>query len=79
MEKQLIKQWYCEQYPEDEMGEEINPEITFEDLFDVLDNYQDVYEALGVDDSTIRERVFCRLATIMGVEYEYIYEQWLRA
>lgn len=79
MEKQSIKQWYCNQYPEDEMGEEINPEITFEDLFDVLDNYQDVYEALGVGDSIVRERVFDRLATIMGVEYDYIYEQWMRA
>ena len=79
MEKQSIKQWYCNEYPEDELGEEIDPYITFEDLFDVLDNYQDVYEALGVDDSIIRERAFAMLATIMGVEYEYIYEQWLRA
>lgn len=79
MEKQSIKQWYCNEYPEDEMGEGINPDITFEDLFNVLDNYQNVYEALGVDDSIIRERAFAKLATIMGVEYDYIYDQWMRA
>lgn len=74
-----IKDWYCEQYPTDELGFEIDSEITFYDLFRVLDAYGDVYEAMGVGDSIIRERAFEKLAEIMGVEYDYIYEQWLRA
>ena len=57
----------------------INNKITFEDLFIVLDTYKDVYEALNVWDSVIRERVFGKLAEIMKVDYDYIYEQWLRA
>lgn len=74
-----IKDWYIKEYSTDELGVEINNEITFEDLFNVLDTYKDVYEALGVWDSIVRERVFDRLAKIMNVDYDYIYEQWLRS
>lgn len=77
--KTKIKEWYVNKYPTDELGTEINNEITFEDLFVVLDTYKDVYKALGVGDSIIRERVFDKLAKIMQVDYNYIYEQWLRA
>lgn len=78
-EKTKIKEWYVKEYPTDELGVEINNEITFYDLFVVLDTYKDVYEALNVWDSIVRERVFSKLAEIMNVDYDYIYEQWLRA
>lgn len=78
-EKTKIKEWYIKKYPTDELGVKIDNEITFEDLFIVLDAYKDVYEALGVGDSIIRERAFSKLAEIMNVNYDYIYEQWLRA
>lgn len=78
-EKTKIKEWYMKEYPTDELGVEINSEITFEDLFVVLDTYKDVYEALEVWDSIVRERVFGQLAEIMNVDYDYIYEQWLRS
>jgi hypothetical protein len=38
-----------------------------------------VYEALGVCDSLVRERVFGELAKIMNVDYDCIYEQWLKS
>lgn len=75
--KTKIKEWYMKEYSTDELGAEINNEITFEDLFAALD--KDVYEALGVGDSIIRERCFDKLAEIMNVDYDYIFEKWLRA
>ncbi len=77
-EKTKIKEWYVKEYPTDELGVELNNEITFYDLFVVLDTYKSVYEALNVWDSIIRERVFGKLAEIMNVDYDYIYKQWLK-
>lgn len=72
-----IKNWYLKNFSSDEMGEDIRDNITFAGLFECLDNYDCVYDFLGVHDSIIRERVFEKLADIMGVEYDYIYNQWL--
>lgn len=72
-----IKDWYISTYPTDEVGEYINDGITFYGLFYAMDNYVDVYQFLGVDDSIVRERVFAALAKVMGVDYDYIYDQWL--
>ena len=76
-EKTKIKEWYCKKFPLDELGANLNGTITFEDLFNVLDSYGDVYKSLGVSDSIVRERAFSKLAEIMGVDYEYVYEQYL--
>jgi hypothetical protein len=78
-ENTKIKEWYMTEYPDDELGEEMNKDVTFYDLFVVLDTYKSVYDTLNVWDSIIRERVFSKLAEIMNVDYDYIYEQWLRA
>jgi len=78
MEKVSIKEWYLEQYPTDELGLEINDNSTFMGLFEQMDNYRDVYGYIGVHDSLVRERVFEKLSMIMGVEYDYVYEQWLK-
>lgn len=72
-----IRNWYLQEYKNDSMGLELKSEITFHDLFHVLDRYQDVYDFLGVVDSTIRERVFTKLAEILEVDYEYVYDQWM--
>ena len=74
-----MKEYYLENFPTDELGIEINENATFEGLFRVLDNYEDVYEYIGVGDSVIRERVFSRLSEIMGVTYDEVYSQWLMA
>ena len=76
-----IRDWYEQTYPTDEMIEYISEYATFDGLFDTLDNYGDVYEYIfveGVADSIVRERIFYELASILRVDYNYIYEQWLK-
>lgn len=77
-ENTKIKEWYLTEYPDDELGVEMNKNVTFYDLFVVLDTYKSVYDSLGVWDSIIRERVFSKLAEVMRVDYGYIYDQWLK-
>jgi hypothetical protein len=80
MKTQTLKSWYISEFPSDrEEAENLNPSATFEDLFRTLDNYGNVYECMGYVDSLIRERLFERLAEIMEVSYNEIYEQWLKA
>ena len=76
-ENSKIKEWYLKEYSTDNLGEEIKDDITFYDIFYALDNYKDIYEVIGVGDSIIRERIFGKLAEIMKVDYNYIYNQWL--
>lgn len=72
-----IKDWYIKEFPLDSLGAEIHKSIKFEDLINSLGKHEDIYKFLGVVDSIVRERVFAKLADIMGVTYKYIYEQWL--
>lgn len=74
-----IKDYYVKAFPTDDLGHKINSEATFEGLFETLERYRDVYKYIGIGDSVIRERIFEKLAEIMDVEYDYVYEQWLFA
>ena len=78
--KQLkIKDWYKGEYPTDNLGDRIKEDTTFYDIFYALDNYKDIYDIIGVTDSLARERIFEKLAELMEVDYDYIYDQWLRS
>lgn len=70
-----IKEWYQLTYPSDELGSDI-ADITFYDLFELLDHRKEVYPYLAYD-SIVRERMFEQLSLIMGCSYDYVYEQWL--
>ncbi len=74
-----IRQFYTENFLTDKLAVEINENATFEGLFEVLDNYGDVYEYIGVNDSLVRDRVFYELSKVMRVHYQEIYDQWLLA
>lgn len=67
-----ISNWYNENFDEVSM----NDEITFNDLFDTLDNKESVYELLGVDDFSIIKRCLTKLAELINAPYDYVYEQW---
>jgi len=73
MKELNIKKWYIETY-NDSMGKEISHTITFNEVYKNLGN---VYNLLGVGDSIIRERVFQKIAELVDVEYNVIYNQWL--
>jgi len=77
--EQSLREYYLIAFPNDELGTEIYPDVTFEGLFDTLDNYRDVYDYVGVYDSIVRERLFKRLSEVINVPYDYIYQQWLLA
>ena len=72
-----IKKWYMRSYPTDELGEELNDDVTFRDLMDALNNKQDVYELMGVADSVVRERLFQYLSLVYDVDYDVVYKKWL--
>ena len=74
-----IREYYLATFPTDELGTEINPHATFEVLLHVLNNYEDVYEYIGVSDSLVRERCFQRLSELTNTDYEDIYYLWLIA
>ena len=76
-----IKSWYIQKYPNDAEGQTLKDGVSFGDLFQALDNYEDIYDLLFIEeggDSLIRERIFEALAFIIDTPYDYIYEQWLK-
>jgi hypothetical protein len=73
-----LKDFYLKTYPTDyELGQEIDNEATFSGLLDTLEAYEDVYFYIGVGDSLVRERLFEELATILGISYQQVYDQWI--
>lgn len=72
-----IRQWYLA-YFDDDMGEEISDEASFEGLYEALQQGVDVYSYLDVCDSVIRERVFSGLSQFLDVDYKHVYDLWLK-
>lgn len=72
-----LKYWYLFNYPEDDMGEDINPRATFAGLVTHLFGDMDVYDYIGVGDSLVRERLFHQLAKQLDTSYDYVYNLWL--
>lgn len=70
-----IGEWYKQEFPTDELGAEINGDITFQQLYDGLAD-KDTYDMLGVNDSVVRERCFEKLADMKQVDYSEIYDKW---
>ena len=75
-----VKKFYTTKFPTDEIGETLNPDITFEDVMGCLicGEGDNLYNLLGGDaDSIVRERIFEALATRYEVDYDIIYELWI--
>ena len=73
----LVREWYVQAYPTDDLGEYINPQVTFDDVVSALNSHTDIYDVLGAGDSIVRERVFEELAKRLNVEYDNIYYTWI--
>ena len=73
----LIKQFYLNNYPTDELGVELNENTNFTGLLNELVTNNDIYGYIGVGDSIIRERLFSKLSEILNCPYDYVYDLWL--
>ena len=78
-EGNLVKDWYLNAYPDDDLGQRINPDLTLDDAMNAVSLGGDFYDALGVGDSIVRERVFRQLEARTGIPYDTIYDAWLDA
>ena len=74
-----VHDWYVHTYPDDDLGQRINPDMTFDAAMQAVSLGGGFYDALGVDDSIVRERVFRQLDVRTGIPYDAIYEAWLDA
>lgn len=80
--EELVKDWYTNEHPEDEYGEQLDENITFWDAYEWLAEHGgedggDFYDFIGAGDSFIREEIFGHLAELMDCDYDIIYLQWL--
>lgn len=73
-----VKDWYMENFPNDELGASISDSLTFGDALASIDKGDNVYDTLGVGDSVIRERLFDGLSEATGKSYGEVYNIWLR-
>ena len=73
----LIKEFYLNNYPTDELGVELNENTNFTGLLNELVTNNDIYGYIGVGDSIIRERLFSKLSEILNCSYDYVYNLWL--
>ena len=67
-----INNWYNENFDALSMNED----VTFNDLFDALDNKESVYDLLGIDDYDAVKQCLTKLAELINAPYDYVYEQW---
>lgn len=72
--KGKVKDWYVKNYPDDDLGQDIDSDITFKDVYEHLENF---YDIIKVSDSVIRERIFEELAKLTNQTYDKIYKIWL--
>jgi hypothetical protein len=70
-----IKDWYMGAYKNDDLGDRLNG--TFKGALQTLLRGDDIYDYIGVGDSLIRERLFSKLAEMLDVDYDEIYNVWL--
>ena len=72
-----VRDWYTQTYPDDELGRDIDPSLTFGEALQAVSRGGDFYDALGVTDSMIRERVFNGLSEQACIPQDAIYDAWL--
>ena len=72
-----IREYYVNKYPTDELGVELNPDATLRGLFICLIDGVDIYEYIGVSDSTVRERLFETIAEEWNISYDSVYDIWI--
>lgn len=72
-----VRDWYTHTFPTDDLGNELNPDLTFDTALGAVALGEGFYDVLGESDSVVRERVFGKLADRYGIDYDTIYNAWL--
>ena len=75
-----LADWYMTRFPDDAgFAERMDSSSTFQELWEALEVGDDVYSVIGVGDSTVRERLFQRLASLKKMSYGEVYRMWQRS
>lgn len=74
-----VKPKFKERFPEEGSFfiDQIPEDLTFRKVLDGLNNEENIYDIIGVDDSVVREEIFILLSDLLEVEYDEIYQLWL--
>ena len=72
-----VRDAYIRKFPDDELGLEINPRVTFKGVWNAMQNGVDFYGIISVGDSLIRERIFAMMSEKLHIPYDDIYDLWI--
>lgn len=72
-----VREWYTSAFPNDELGAELNPDLTFDDALAAIPSGTGFYDSIGAGDSVVRERIFEELCNRYGYTYDEVYDSWL--
>lgn len=73
-----VREWYTHAHPEDHLGPDIDPLLTFEEVRNVIGEGDGLYTALGVRDTVVREHVIEGLAGHFGYDVEDVRRCWAK-
>ena len=77
---EFVRDFYVRTYPDDDLGYELDPDATFQDIWDSFEDPEGgarLYDLIGVGDSLVRERLFEHLSDCLDCDYDVVYEAWL--
>lgn len=73
-----VKPKFKERFPEEgSFIDQIPEDLTFRKVLDGLNNEENIYDIIGVNDSVVREEIFILLSDLLDIEYDEIYQLWL--
>lgn len=74
-----VKDWYISNYPDDELGKELNSKITFHQLMECLKERKNYNSKLRTRDSLIFDRIAGRLCEIYHISGSEISDMFFMA
>ena len=74
-----VKETYKHCYPTDVLGDSLDGYISFAQVLARMQEGEDFYNIIKVEDSIVREHIFIILAAVGGVKYDDIYTMWLNS
>ena len=74
-----VKETYKHCYPTDVLCDSLDGYISFAQVLARMQEGEDFYNIIKVEDSIVREHIFSILASVGGVKYDDIYTMWLNS